>query len=63
MEYKNPINPEHLIKITNAATELGCSRFKIYDMVESGELDYIRINDTPIIIMNEKYNKLKNGTK
>lgn len=62
MEIKKPIKACNLIKVTDAASELKCSRFKIYEMIESDKIDHIKVNDTPIVVINEKYKNLKHGT-
>ena len=59
MEIKSKVHPRQLKKITAAADELKVTRLKIYEMVKSGELDYITLSGSPVVVVNGKYEQQK----
>ena len=61
MEVRKPIRAEKLRKVTAAAAELKVTRLKIYQLIESNELDYISIGESKCPVLNQKYEDIKNG--
>lgn len=61
MEIKKNIKPWQLLRITDAAKALNVTRLKIYCMIRDDELDYVMVSGSPIVVMNEKFNKAKGG--
>lgn len=60
MEIKKPIKPSDLRKITTVANELGIVRVKVYQLIEAGSIDHIKIDGSPVVVINSKYHTLKN---